>query len=210
MPVLYAETRESGSDEVAGLQRKKQASIPIYRKFSRVKSYADALYSLAKEAGACEEVLDDTQKLRASFREEPGFLRVLSSSEINRAEKWELLDACLKGRAHDYVLSCLKLMCDKGHIKAFPAVCENIKQLYNEDKGILSVTVTSARPLSDDQAQRLKSRLEEISGKKAELTMNCDSACIGGLRIEYSGISVEDTVRRRLDELKKLMQTTSV
>ena len=44
MPVLYAETRESGSDEVAGLQRKKQASIPIYRKFSRVKSYADAFF----------------------------------------------------------------------------------------------------------------------------------------------------------------------
>ena len=44
VPVLYAETRESGSDEVAGLQRKKQASIPIYRKFSRVKSYADAFF----------------------------------------------------------------------------------------------------------------------------------------------------------------------
>ena len=44
MPVLYAVTRESGSDEVAGLQRKKQASIPIYRKFSRVKSYADAFF----------------------------------------------------------------------------------------------------------------------------------------------------------------------
>jgi hypothetical protein len=29
---------------VAGLQRKKQASNPILRKFSRVKSYADAFF----------------------------------------------------------------------------------------------------------------------------------------------------------------------
>ena len=33
VPVLYAETRESGSDEVAGLQREKQASNPILRSF---------------------------------------------------------------------------------------------------------------------------------------------------------------------------------
>ena len=37
VPVLYAVTRESGSDEVAGLQRDKQASNPILRKFSRAK-----------------------------------------------------------------------------------------------------------------------------------------------------------------------------
>ena len=35
---------QADSDEVAGLQRKKQASNPILRKFSRVKSYADAFF----------------------------------------------------------------------------------------------------------------------------------------------------------------------
>ena len=176
----------------------------------KVKCYSDALYSLAKEAGACEEVLDDTQKLAVSFRDEPELMRVLTSSEISRGEKRDLLDACFKGRVHSYVLSCLKLMCDQGSIKAFPAVCVGIKQLYNEDKGIIAVTVTSARPLSEIQTERLKRKLEEISGRTAELTLQCDSACIGGLRLEYSGVSVEDTIRRRLDELKKLIQTTSV
>lgn len=44
MPVLYAVTRASGSDEVAGLQREKQASNPILWKFSRVKSYTNAFF----------------------------------------------------------------------------------------------------------------------------------------------------------------------
>ena len=33
VPVLYAETLLGGSDEVAGLQREKQASNPILRSF---------------------------------------------------------------------------------------------------------------------------------------------------------------------------------
>lgn len=175
-----------------------------------VKCYADALYSLAQEAQACEAVLDDTQKLKTAFGEEPGLMRVLSSGEISRGEKRDLLDACFEGRVHSYVLSSLKLMCDKGDIRAFPDVCTRVKQLYNEDKGILSVEVTSALPLNGSQVQRLKSRLEEMSGKKVELTLHCDSSCIGGLMLEYSGVRVEDTLRRRLDELKKLIQTTSV
>ena len=40
-------TRESGERiEVAGLQRKKQASNPIYWKFSRVESYVGAFFVL--------------------------------------------------------------------------------------------------------------------------------------------------------------------
>ena len=42
-----AMTRESGERiEVAGLQRKKQASNPIYWKFSRVESYVGAFFVL--------------------------------------------------------------------------------------------------------------------------------------------------------------------
>ena len=67
MPVLYAETRESGSDEVAGLQRKKQASIPIYRKFSRVKSYADAFFVPFFLHMSIDTIIAQTNRLTLMF-----------------------------------------------------------------------------------------------------------------------------------------------
>ena len=58
MPILYAVTRVSDSDEVVGLQRKKQASNPILRKFSRAKRYTVLfLYSLNKIGGMVRDMM---------------------------------------------------------------------------------------------------------------------------------------------------------
>lgn len=167
--------------------------------------YATALYALAKEDNVRADILDDTQKLMCAFDATPQLLRVLSSREIGREEKHAFLDHCLKDRAHTYVLSCLKLMCDKGDVKLFPEVCRRVKQLYNDEMGILSVNVTSAHKLNDAQMQKLSQKLEEITSKKIELSNVVDDACLGGLRLEYDGKSIDDTIRHRLEDIKKLI-----
>ena len=175
-----------------------------------VNCYAEALYTLAQESNVRDEVLDDTQKLKCAFDSSPQLLRILTSHEISREERRSLLDGCFKGIVHTYVLSCLKLMCDKGDIKRFPGVCRRIKQLYNDEMGILSVSVTSACKLSDNQMKRLTEKLEAITSKRIELSAVVDETCLGGMRLEYGGYSIDDTVRHRLDDIKKLVQTAGV
>ena len=175
-----------------------------------VNSYAEALYGLCREEQKQDEALDDVQKLRAAFLAEPAFLRLLASPEISKAEKRQLLDDCFQGKATPYVLSTLKLMCDHGRIRLFPAVCERFGQLYNEDKGILTVRVTSARPLSEEQTARLKQKLEDMSGKTVELLCRQDGACLGGLSLEYEGRRIDDTVRQRLQNIASLLKNTRI
>ena len=172
--------------------------------------YAEALYALAKEDDARADILDDTQKLARAMETTPLFLRVLSSGGISSEEKHALLDSCFLNRAHTYVLSCLKLMCDKDDIKLFPVVCSRIRQLYNDEMGILAVTVTSARRLTDDQMRRLCEQLEKITSRKVELTNVVDGECIGGLRLEYGGLSIDDTIRHRLENIKKLVHAAGI
>ena len=172
--------------------------------------YARALLDLCAEEGCCERVLDELAALSAAFEAEPRFMRLLSSSELTKAEKRQMLDNCLKGRAHEYVQSCLKLMCDNGQIRLLPKLKERYCLLYYERAGILPVKVTSASPLSPIQRQRLQQRLEEISQKQVLLSFTVDEACLGGLMVEYENKLIDDTVRGRLQGLARTIQNAKL
>ena len=172
--------------------------------------YAEALFDLAREAQALDDVLDDMQKISEAFVCTPALGRLLSSHEVSREEKRALLDNCFGGVVHTYVLSCLKLMTDQGRIGALERAAKRFKDMYNEEMGILTVRVTAAGPLSDEQRNKLIQKLEAMTQKRIELTMAIDEACLGGIRLEYGGVCTDDTIRHRLDELKRQLQSAAV
>ena len=173
-------------------------------------AYAQALYGLAKEAEASERILDETRALREAMEDEPGFIRVLCAPEIGKAERCALIDSCFKSLVHEYVRSTLKLMTEKGHIRFFCACCEKYGELYNEDHGILTVGVFSSRRPDESQMARLKAKLESVTGKRVNLRFQTDETCIGGIRLEYAGRSIDDTVKHRLSAVEKLLHSAAV
>ena len=173
-------------------------------------SFAEALYQLADEQGITDRVLDEMRQIRAAFDECPRYLRILSSPEISKKERCALLDGCFGGKVHTYVLSSMKLMAEKGCIRAFSRCFTRYRELYNEAHGIIEVNVVSAQPLTDGQKERLRQKLEANTGKRVLLETRIDPGCIGGIRIEYNGLSVDDTLRFRLDAVRKALLTTTV
>ncbi len=173
-------------------------------------SFAEALYGLASEQGLTDRILDETREISGAFDACPEYLRVLSSPGISKKERCALLDGCFAGKVHVYVLSMMKLMVEKGCIRAFSRCFGRYRELYNEAHGIIEVRVVSARPLTGDQTDRLRRKLESNTGKRVLLQARVDPGCIGGIRIEYNGLSVDDTLRRRLDAVRKALLTTTV
>ena len=55
-------------------------------------AYGEALYSLAQEEGLSQQILQELTVLNASFRQEPAFLRLLSSPNLPKQERCGILD----------------------------------------------------------------------------------------------------------------------
>ncbi len=172
-------------------------------------SYAEALYSVVREKSAQKEALGDLMTVKSAFDENPRFTAILRSPEISREEKRALLDTCFAGAQRD-TLNCVKLLCDKGHISEFASVCARFKHLYDEEMGILTVKVTSSAPLSDGQTARLREKLEKLCEKRVELVFFTDPGCLGGVRVEYGGVRIDDTLKNRLSKIGRLLENTSV
>ena len=170
--------------------------------------YGGALYALAKDEGLSDRILSEVKVLSSAFSENEGFLRILSAPNLPKEERLSILDKSFRGQVHPYLLNFMKILTQKGSIRHFSECAAAYEGLYNEDNGILPVRAVSATPLSAEQTARLTQKLAAQTGKRIALTCKVDKNVLGGLMLDYDGKRVDDTVRHRLDEVKRLLEQT--
>ena len=170
--------------------------------------YGEALYDLAKAENLTGELLQQLSVLDGSFRQEPDFLRLLSSPNLSKQERCAVLEESFRGKVHDYVLNFLKILTEKGYIRHFSACCSAYREHYNLDNGILPVTAVTAVALSPAQTEKLTGKLEKLTGKTIELTNRVDPGVLGGIRLDYSGKRLDDTVEHRLASIRDMLENT--
>ncbi len=172
------------------------------------KNYADALYDLARDEGLAEEILPQITGAAGLLGENEAYIRLLSAPNVPKPERLQALDEAFRGRVHTYVLSFLKLLCERGHIRELRACAKRYRSRYNEDHGILEATAVTAVPLRPELREKLSGRLSELTGKKVDLRTRIDPSLLGGIRLEYDGIELDGTLRQRLEGIRKTLSET--
>ena len=170
--------------------------------------YGESLYELAKEESLAQQIGEALPVLQASFRQEPDFIRLLSSPNLTKAERCQILDDSFRGKVHPYLLNFLKILTEKGYMRHFDHCCDAYTDRYNQDNGILIVTAVTAVALTEAQADRLIQKLSRITGKKIALRNRIDPKILGGMRLDYDGQRLDDTVSHRLDAIQELLNKT--
>ena len=170
--------------------------------------YAEALYGLAKDEGLGEIILKELMVLQEAFSENADFLRLLSTPNLGKDERIRILDDSFAGKIQPYVLNFLKILTEKGYVRQFSDCCDAYRELYNTDNGILPVKVVTAVELNDAQREKLTGKLSAMTGKRIELKNIVDPDCLGGVRLDYDGKRVDDTVQHRLDAVRGLLKNT--
>lgn len=170
--------------------------------------YGESLYSLALEEQACEAIGQQLHALQLSFRQEPAFIRLLSTPALSKAERCQILDDSFRGSVHPYLLNFLKILTEKSYMRYFSDCCDAYTALYDRDNGIIRVTAVTAVALSEVQSQKLSDKLASVTGKKIALHNRIDPAVLGGIRLDYDGQRLDDTVSHRLGAVRDLLNKT--
>lgn len=79
------------------------------------------------------------------------------------------------------------------------AIMREVARLRQQQDGVTEVTATSAHKLNDSARKAIKSLL---GNKKLIINEVVDSEVLGGVRLETSELSLDLTVRNRLNQLK--------
>ena len=170
--------------------------------------YGQALYALAREESLDGTILQQLQLVQACFDAEPEYLRLLGSVSLPKPERCRLLDESLGAALHPYLLNFLKILVEQGKIRYFSQCFTAFRQEYYRDHNILPVTAVTAVALSQPQAQRLTEKLASITGKEILLSNRVDASLLGGVRLDYDGKQLEDSIAQRLQNVRQLLKNT--
>ena len=170
--------------------------------------YGESLYELAKDEDLTKLMGEQLAVLQTAFQQEPDFIRLLSSPNLSKAERCQILDDSFRGKVHPYLLNFLKILTEKGYMRHFSDCCDAYTLHYDRDNGILRVTAVTAVALSPEQTEKLTAKLAKTTGKEIALRNRIDPAVLGGVRLDYDGQRLDDTVSHRMDAIRDLLNKT--
>ena len=170
--------------------------------------YGESLYELAKEESLAAQIGEQLAALRAGFRQEPDFIRLLSTPSLTKAERCQVLDDSFRGKVHPYVLNFLKILTEKGYMRHFGDCCDAFTGHFDQDNGIMRVTAVTAVALSETQSAKITEKLNRITGKHIILHNRVDPSVLGGVRLDYDGQRLDDTVSHHMDAVREMLSKT--
>jgi len=165
------------------------------------RTYARALFDAAQEKGRIDEVRDELGSFLAAVDEVPELRSLIRNPELDPPEKAKVLEAVLAD-ADELVRNFVRLVTEKGRATMLGEMMAEYDRLLAAEAKILSVELTTAYELSDDEAAAIVKQIEDASGRRVEAARTVDPNLIGGLVLQAGSMRLDASVRGRLDRLR--------
>lgn len=169
--------------------------------------YASALFDLAQsenQLASVETSLSDISRLIGESADFAGFLR---SPVITADNKAGALDAVLaRANTNGLVSNFLRLVARNGRLFALDAIIVAFRELAAKARGEVTAEVTSAAPLTGEQAHNLAETLRQRVGKTVTLSQFVDPSLIGGLQVKVGSQMIDSSLKTKLTAMKIAMK----
>ena len=172
---------------------------------SNAKNYGNALFMLAKELNEIDSVKNDFDVLIKALEQNTDYLKLLDTPSLSREERVRLVDSAFNGLNKNLV-NMVKILAERRLIHLIFKINESYLVDYDEHYGIERVEAISAIPLSIEQLDKLKLKLEKVTGKQIIVTNTIDSSILGGMKLRYLGIQIDGSIKTKLDNFEKSLK----
>lgn len=163
--------------------------------------YGKAYFMLTEECGTTENAIADLIMCEQVFKNNPEYVKLLETPALTTESKLSLIDEAFSS-VDENLKNLIKILCEKRLLFAFDEVKSSFCALYDESRGIEHVEAVSAVPMSDEQLSLLAEKLSHITGKRIIVKNTVAPEILGGVKLRYSGIQLDGSVRTRLDKFE--------
>ena len=119
-----------------------------------------------------------------------------------RPEEITSILAELAGSDEPLFANFLQVAAEKGRAGEIAEIAKEFEQLMAAEEKRLTVELTTARELSDSEADAILKEIEKAAGRKVEATRSVDPGLVGGIVLQAGSLRVDASVRGRLERLR--------
>ena len=169
--------------------------------------YARALYELADEGKALDDVASDLTALRQLLSDSPDFLRLIRSPVLTRDEQSRgVLAVANKAGANALTARFLGVLATNRRLFALPRMIDAYLSELARRRGEVAAEVTSAVSLSDPEIESVTEALRKVVGQKVTVALTVDPSLIGGLIVRVGSRMIDSSLRTKLQRLQLAMK----
>ena len=143
----------------------------------------------------------------AAVAESPELRAVLRNPQLEPSAKSAIL-ADLAGDDEPLFTNFLKVAAEKGRAGELEEIAKEFERLMALEERRLTVELTTARELSDEEAAAILKQIEDAAGRKVEATQKVDPELVGGIVLQAGSLRVDASVRGRLERLRNELVKT--
>ena len=163
--------------------------------------YAAALFTLAAQENVKHDVAESVKTVKTLVSEYPEYIDLLASPNIPLDERRDVIDKAFGTSVHEYAVSFVKLICERGHIRELCECIDEYLKLYEASDGIATANITSAVELTDFEKESIRGKLEAKLARRVELVCSVDDSILGGVVIRVDGSIMDGSLKTKLAEI---------
>ena len=171
-------------------------NLQLARKYSR------AIFEIARDEGKLKEYGDELSNITHVFITEPELSLFMTNPQVETTAKKTVIEKAFKGELSTDVYNFIQLLTDKHRMELIPAIDDQYHALANDALGIFIADVTTALPLTADEAGKIKKKLEGVTGHEVQIRAHEDRDILGGVIVQVGDRRIDGSLRGSLRALR--------
>jgi len=164
--------------------------------------WARALFEVAKEKDALDEVRDELAMFDDALNQNRDLAVFFFSPYFSTDEKKQGLERTVTG-ASPILMNFLEALIERHRMPAIFRIKTRYDQLWEDERELLPVEVTSAIELDKSTISSIGERIGEQTKRTVELTSTVDPEILGGIVLRVGNVILDASIRNRLEQLRK-------
>ena len=173
---------------------------------STSKSYAVALYELAKENSELSNVEDGMNSLKKLLNDNSDFKEMISSPTVGKEEKKKVMFRIADQYNFSQMLkNFLGFITVKNRLFFLGQIIDSFLNIISINKGELKAKLVSSKQLSKKELESIQSELSKDFKSSIKVDYIYDPTLIAGLIIQVGSVMVDTSIKSKLKQLEKNM-----
>ena len=166
--------------------------------------YASALADVVVERKEEREVQQEIDQWASMIESNSELKEVFANPTVAYDQKQKVLEALItRTRVRPTTASFLRVLLRNQRLAQLRDVAERFGHVLDERGGVVSASVTTARPLPEDTKNTVREALAAATGRTVRVSFSTDEAIIGGMVARIGSTVYDGSVQSRLDRLSE-------
>jgi F-type H+-transporting ATPase subunit delta len=170
----------------------------------RLNGYSLALFERVDDETVVDEVEDQLFRVSRIIESNRPLNDTLTNFDLPVELREEVVNDLLAGKAEEITIELVRyaLRENRGQLVSH---LDWLAERVAEERGRRNAMVSSAVELRPEQRQQLGESLARLTGRRVSLQTEVDPDLLGGLRVVVGDTVLDGTVRRRLDQVGRVL-----